>query len=48
MIDRSVTVGDVALDEPHGPGPGVAYLPQRGMAAPSFTEPVRPDENTGS
>ena len=42
VIDRSVAVGDVAFDEPHAPGPGVAYLPQRGMTAPSFPEPVRP------
>ena len=42
MIQRPVAVGDVSLDEPCGPGPGIAYLPQRGVAPPPFPEPVRP------
>ena len=42
MIDRPVAVGDIALDEPHGPGPGIADLPQRGVASAPFPEPVRP------
>ena len=25
MIQRPVAVGDVSLDEPHRPGPGIAY-----------------------
>ena len=42
VINGPVAIGDIALDEPHGPGPGVAYLPQRGMAPASLPEPVRP------
>ena len=42
MIQRPVAVRDVSLDEPHGPGPGIAYLPQRGVAPTPFPEPVRP------
>jgi len=42
VIDGPVAVADIAFDEPHGSGPGVAYLPQRGMAPASFPEPVRP------
>ena len=37
----SEAVGDITLDEPHGPGPGLLDLPQRGVAAPPFPEPVR-------
>src|SRR5258705_4755954 len=42
MIQRPVAIRDVPLDEPCGPGPGIAHLPQRGMAPPPFPEPVRP------
>src|SRR5258706_16404150 len=42
MIQRPVAIRDVTLDEPYRPGPGIAHLPQRGMAPPPFPEPVRP------
>ena len=42
MVNLPEAVGDVSLDEPHGPGPGLAYLPQRGVAPAPFPEPVRP------
>jgi hypothetical protein len=42
VIDSPEAVGDVSLDKPHGPGPGVLRLPQCGVAAPSFPETVRP------
>jgi hypothetical protein len=41
MVKRPEAVGDITLDKPCSPGPGIIYLPQRGMA-PSFSpEPVR-------
>ena len=40
MIKTPEAVGDVSLDEPGRSGPGVGYLPQRGVAAPAGTEPV--------
>ena len=41
VVKRPEAVGDITLDKPCGPGPGIIYLPQRGMA-PSFPpEPVR-------
>src|SRR6266576_2513995 len=42
MVDFTEAVGDVSFDEPCGPGPGVLDFPERGMAAASFPEPVRP------
>ena len=42
LVETAEAVGDVALDEPDGPGPGFAYLPQCGVTAFSFPEPVRP------
>src|SRR5689334_16528756 len=38
MVDRVVTAGDVTLDEPRGPAPGMLDFPQRGMAAAPFPE----------
>jgi hypothetical protein len=35
MAEAAEAVGDVALDKPCGPGPGVAYLPQRSSSAHS-------------
>ena len=40
MIDFPEAVGDVPLDEPHGPGPGILHFPQCGMAASLFPETV--------
>jgi len=40
MVDFPEAVGDVTLDEPHGPGPGILHFPQCGMAAPPFPETV--------
>ena len=34
-------VGDITLDKPCSPGPGIMYLPQRGMTPSPFPEPVR-------
>src|SRR6266540_1623424 len=42
MIKAPETVGDVTLDEPRGPAPGVVDLPQRGMTPSPFPEPVGP------
>ena len=42
VVNTAEAVGDVSLDEPHGPGPGLLDFPQRGMAAAPFPEPVRP------
>ena len=42
VIEAAEAVGDVSLDEPGRPGPGIGHLPQRGMAAPAGAEPVRP------
>src|SRR5260370_42177125 len=42
MVDGPVAVGDVTLDEPHRPGPGLADLPQCSMATAPFPETVRP------
>jgi len=42
MIKTPEAVGDVTLDEPGRPGPGVDHLPQRGMAAPAGTKTVGP------
>src|SRR5260221_7510107 len=42
MVELPETVRDITLSEPHGPRPGIAYLPQRGMAPAPFPEPVRP------
>ena len=39
---RPEAVADVSLNEPHGPGPGVVDLPQRGMTPSVPPEPVRP------
>jgi len=40
VIQAAKAVGDITLNKPSSPGPGVIYLPQRGMA-PSFSpEPV--------
>jgi hypothetical protein len=42
VVKRPEAVGDVALDKPGSPGPGIVYLPQRGMTSSPFPEPVRP------
>ena len=42
VVQGPEAVGDVTLDEPRGPGPGFADLPQRGMTSAAFPEPVRP------
>jgi len=42
MIQGPEAVGDVTLDKPCCLGPGIAYLPQRGMTPSPFPEPVRP------
>ena len=42
MAEAAEAVGDVSLDEPHGPGPGLLDFPERGMTAPPFPETVRP------
>ena len=42
VIQRPETVGDVALDEPGRPGPGIGHLAQCGVAAPAGTETVGP------
>jgi hypothetical protein len=48
MAEAAEAVGDVALDKPCGPGPGVAYLPQRGMTPSPFQEPVRSGPSASS
>lgn len=40
MIKASETIGDVSLNEPSRPGPGVGHLPQRGMTASTRPEPA--------
>jgi hypothetical protein len=35
MVKPVETLGDVALDKPAGPGPGIRHLAQRGVAAPA-------------
>jgi hypothetical protein len=40
MIKAPETIGDITLDKPRGPAPGVVYLPQRGMTPSPFPEPV--------
>src|SRR3984893_13701804 len=42
VAETAEAVGDVSLDKPHGPGPGLLYFPQRGMTAPPFPEAMRP------
>jgi hypothetical protein len=42
VAETAEAVGDVSLDKPHGPGPGLLYFPQRGMTAPPFPETMRP------
>jgi site-specific DNA recombinase len=42
VAETAEAVGDVSLDEPHGPGPGLLDFPQRGMTAAPFPETVRP------
>jgi hypothetical protein len=42
MVKTAEAVGDITLDEPHGPGPGLLYFPQCGMTAAPFPETVRP------
>src|SRR6266566_6901142 len=41
MIQRPEAVGDITLNKPRGTGPGVVYLPQRGMTPSTLAEPVR-------
>jgi len=41
MAEAAEAVGDVALDKPYGPGPGIMDLPQCGVTSTPFTEPVR-------
>jgi len=40
VVKRPEAVGDISLDEPARPSPGVGHLPQRGMAASTGTKPV--------
>ena len=40
MVKRPETIGDVSLDEPGRPGPGVGYLAQCGVAAAAGAETV--------
>lgn len=42
VIQRPEAVGDVSLDEPGRPGPSVGDLPQRGVTASPWPEPVGP------
>jgi hypothetical protein len=42
VIEAAEAVGDITFDKPCDPGPGIVYLPQRGMTSSSFPEPVRP------
>ena len=41
VVKRPETIGDIPFDKPCGPGPGIAYLPQCGVASPESPEPVR-------
>ncbi len=41
MVKRPETVRDIPFDKPCGPGPGIVYLPQRGVTSPESPEPVR-------
>jgi hypothetical protein len=41
MVKAAEAVGDVALYEPGGPGPGGIDVPQRGVTSPASPEPVR-------
>ena len=40
VAQRPEAIGDIALDEPCGPFPGFADLPQCGMASAAFAEPM--------
>ena len=42
MVQRPEAVGDITLNKPGSPRPGVAYLPQRGVTPSPLPEPVRP------
>ena len=42
MVQAAEAVGNISLDKPHGPGPGLLDFPQRGMTAAPFPETVRP------
>ena len=41
MIKTPETVGDITLDKPGCPGPGLSHVPQCGMASPAGTETMR-------
>jgi len=41
MIKAPETVGNITLDKPGCPGPGLSHVPQCGMASPTGTETVR-------
>ncbi len=41
VIQAAEAVRDVSFNKPGGPGPGVVYLPQRGVTPPEFPEAVR-------
>jgi site-specific DNA recombinase len=40
VVKTPEAVGDIQLDKPGGPGPGLFHLAQRGVAAPSGAEPM--------
>ena len=40
LIKRPEAVGDITLDEPGRPAPGVGHLAECGVTAPAGTEPV--------
>lgn len=46
MADIVKAASDIALNEPRRPGPGLADIPQRGMAPAALPEPVRAARET--
>src|SRR5260221_3309865 len=41
MVEAVKAVGNVALNEPHRPGPGLVDVAQGGVASPSWPKPMR-------
>ena len=42
MVERPEAVRDITFYKPSDTGPGIVYLPQRGVTPSPFPEPVRP------
>jgi hypothetical protein len=48
MVQAPEAVGDITLNKPGRPFPGLGYLRQRGMAAAAGRKPCARPENCGS